>query len=516
MAADEVTDGTLGSVKVAYGKIMDGTIDGTNKLVVGSGGALEAQGDAAHDAAVAGNPVLVGYEAKDQDGAALPNAVSAEGDVVRAAASLSGVQYVMPVTEDGSAVATVNAAQSGTWNVTNVSGTVSLPTGAATSAKQDTQTTAQQAIQTSVELIDDTIVADDAAFTPATTKVMMAGFEFDDTTPDSVNEGDAGAARMSANRNVYTTIRDAAGNERGANVNASNQLSVSVDNTVTVGSHAVTNAGTFVVQENGAALTALQLIDDPVFADDAAFTVATSKVNVIGGVATADAVDAGDAGALAIDTARNLKVIAASNSGVDIGDVTINNASGGSAVNIQDGGNTITVDNGGTFAVQATAVGTVADDSTTPGAPVMIGGQAKETDGTDPGSVSAEDDVARVYTDRNRRLLVNTFHPNLWTVNDNQSAAQSNTVLKSAPGASLSLYITDVMISNGATAGDVRLVEDPAGTPVIKVPKIYLAINGGAVLHFETPIRLTANKALGYTSTTVTTHSVLVNGFIAP
>jgi hypothetical protein len=32
------------------------------------------------------------------------------------------------------------------------------------------------------------------------------------------------------------------------------------------------------------------------------------------------------------------------NSGVDIGDVTINNASGGSAVNIQDGGNSITVD----------------------------------------------------------------------------------------------------------------------------------------------------------------------------
>ena len=30
----------------------------------------------------------------------------------------------------------VSAAQSGTWNVTNVSGTVSLPTGAATSAKQ--------------------------------------------------------------------------------------------------------------------------------------------------------------------------------------------------------------------------------------------------------------------------------------------------------------------------------------------------------------------------------------------
>ncbi len=45
-------------------------------------------------------------------------------------------------------------------------------------------------------------------------------------------------------------------------------------------------------------------------------------------------------------------VTLASNSGIDVGDVTINNASGASAVNIQDGGNTITVDNGGTFAVQ--------------------------------------------------------------------------------------------------------------------------------------------------------------------
>jgi hypothetical protein len=37
-----------------------------------------------------------------------------------------------------------------------------------------------------------------------------------------------------------------------------------------VPSHAVTNAGTFVVQENGAALTALQLIDNVVLAEDAA------------------------------------------------------------------------------------------------------------------------------------------------------------------------------------------------------------------------------------------------------
>jgi hypothetical protein len=54
------------------------------------------------------------------------------------------------------------------------------------------------------------------------------------------------------------------------------------------------------VSELGAGLTALQLIDDTVFADDAALTVGTSKVTVAGGVAVAhgtnpDAADALDA-----------------------------------------------------------------------------------------------------------------------------------------------------------------------------------------------------------------------------
>lgn len=47
---------------------------------------------------------------------------------------------------------------------------------------------------------------------------------------------------------------------------------------------AVTNAGTFATQVDGAALTALQLLDDPVFADDAAFTLGSSKVAMAGAV----------------------------------------------------------------------------------------------------------------------------------------------------------------------------------------------------------------------------------------
>lgn len=74
-------------------------------------------------------------------------------------------------------------------------------------------------------------------------------------------------------------------------------------------SHAVTNAGTFVTQVDGSALAALQLIDDPVFADDAAYTIGTSKVMVAGGVvddASTDAADEGDAAAIRVTTARQV------------------------------------------------------------------------------------------------------------------------------------------------------------------------------------------------------------------
>lgn len=93
-----------------------------------------------------------------------------------------------------------------------------------------------------------TAMVDDAAFTPATTSGTPAFFLFDDVSPDSVNEGDGGIGRMSANRNQYVTLRDAAGNERGLNIDASGNLTANITGTVTVGAHAVTNAGTFATQ----------------------------------------------------------------------------------------------------------------------------------------------------------------------------------------------------------------------------------------------------------------------------
>ena len=47
-------------------------------------------------------------------------------------------------------------------------------------------------------------LADDAAFTPGTSLVAPAGFFADETAPDSVDEGDVGAARMTLDRKVRT------------------------------------------------------------------------------------------------------------------------------------------------------------------------------------------------------------------------------------------------------------------------------------------------------------------------
>jgi hypothetical protein len=170
---------------------------------------------------------------------------------------------------------------------------------------------------TALQLIDDAVYVDDADWTNDTSKHLLVGGLYQ-STPQTVTDGDVAPFNITANGALHTAVQGTvavtqSGTWDEVGINDSGN-SITVD-----------NGGTFAVQVDGAALTALQLIDNTIFVDDAAYTVGTSSVSVIGGVATSDTVDSGDAGALAIDTSRNLKVIAAANSGVDIGDVTINN-----------------------------------------------------------------------------------------------------------------------------------------------------------------------------------------------
>lgn len=282
--------------------------------------------------------------------------------------------------------------------------------GLLTTIDADTGTilTSNAAIQTAVELLDNSVVVlGTATYTEATSSGLAIGAvrrDADTTLVGTTNEW--GPLQMDANGRLKVEAF------------SGETLPVSL---ASVPSHAVTNAGTFAVQVDGNALTALQLIDDSIFADDAAVTLGTSKANLIAGVAVA-------------------------------------------------------------------------------------------MDGTDPTAVSAEGDAAALRTDPNRLLLVNQTHPRFWHVSADYASAQTNASVKAAPGASLSLYVTDIQISNGATAGNITLLDGSGGTVLYE---LYPAINGGAVLSLRNPIKLTANTALVITSTTVTTHSVFVSGYIA-
>lgn len=162
-----------------------------------------------------------------------PSAVSA-GDAVGIWIDLNGRIQIGDgggsLTVDG----TVGATQSGTWNIGTVStitnvvhiddngGSVTVDGGVTCNAGTNLNTSAlatsanQSTMITALQLIDDPVITDDAAFTPATNKVSMAGFEADETATDSVDEGDAGAARMTLDRKqIIALYAHAAGGADG-------------------------------------------------------------------------------------------------------------------------------------------------------------------------------------------------------------------------------------------------------------------------------------------------------------
>jgi hypothetical protein len=137
--------------------------------------------------------------------------------------------------------------------------------------------------------------------------------------------------------------------------------------------------------------------------------------------------------------------------------------------------------------------------------------KAYELDGTEPWTAVAEWDRANGISDKYGRQYVVTAHPRFFHVSADYASAQTNATVRAAPWAWVALYITDIMISNGATAWNITLLDWSGGTVLFE---IYPAINWGATMNLSNPIKLTDNTALVITSTTVTTHSVFISWFI--
>jgi len=215
------------------------------------------------------------------------------------------------------------------------------------------------------------------------------------------------------------------------------------------------------------------------------------------------------AGAITVDWAGTAPPIGAGTEATALR-VTLATDSTG-VISVDDNGGTLTVD--GTVTASNTA-GDIAHDSGDSGNPVKVGGKAVNMDGTTPGTAVAEADRANFITDLYGRQCVETVHPCFGKATANYGSAQTNTEVVATPGASLSLYITDVILSTD-TAGNIKLVEDTASAVDI-LELMYFAANGGMVSNFRTPIKLTANKNLGITSSMAGNHSITVCYYIAP
>lgn len=131
-----------GTATPAWPRMLAAAIVGTETT---QSGALSVGGMVVHDAVDTATigPLKVGGYAK----ATAPTVVSADADIVNAWFALNGALHVIPTGGGGLAG-----------------------------------------------------IADDAAFTPATSGVVMGGFFADETATDSVDEGDGGAARMTLDR----------------------------------------------------------------------------------------------------------------------------------------------------------------------------------------------------------------------------------------------------------------------------------------------------------------------------
>jgi hypothetical protein len=206
---------------------------------------VEVAGSTAHDAALGSGASQYGVLGAGYASATAPADVSADGDLVRSWHLRNGAQATV-ITAAGALIGG-DATNGLDVDVTRVSGNVTV-VGTGTFAVQDSEK-----------------VADNAAFTDGTTKVLPVGFILDETAGTALTENDAGAARMDSKRAQVLVIEDETTRGRRATVTASNALKVDGSAVTQPISGTVTaNAGTGTFTVAGAAAQDAAISGNPV------------------------------------------------------------------------------------------------------------------------------------------------------------------------------------------------------------------------------------------------------------
>ncbi len=117
-----------------------------------------------------------------------------------------------------------------------------------------TSTTITGDALTALQLLDDTIFTDDAAFTVTASKVSAIGFMADETSTDSVDEGDIGIPRMTLDRRpIVTLISNAPGGWDSANMTTGDTFTALTNSAQAIKASAGTFGGYYIYNPNSAA-----------------------------------------------------------------------------------------------------------------------------------------------------------------------------------------------------------------------------------------------------------------------
>lgn len=241
VASDDIAGVQFQRVKIVVGAdgVNDGDVASGNPLPVAQATAAslnaEVQGDVAHDAPAAGNPVLLGAYAK----AAAPTDVSADADAVRLwalrngalAVNLTAAGALMPGDATNGLdvdITRLPALVAGTANIGDVDVlTVPAPLSTTGGGTEATALRVTLANDSTGIVRDSTAVVDNGGgFADGTSRVLPAGYLFDEVAGTALTENDIGAARINANRAQVGVLEDGATRARYATVTASNALKV--------------------------------------------------------------------------------------------------------------------------------------------------------------------------------------------------------------------------------------------------------------------------------------------------
>lgn len=370
------------------------------------------------------------------------------------------------LTVDNGGTFAVQAAQSGAWNITNISGTVSLPTGAATAAKQPALGTAGTA---SADVITVQGIASMTALKVDGSAVAQPVTDNSGSLTVDAPVGTPVFVRLSDGSSAIATLPVSLA--AGATAIAKAEDVASADADVGVPAMAVRKATPANTSGTDGDYEMLQMSAGRLWTSSTIDAALPAGTNAIGKLA--------------------------SNTGVTIGAVEIAAAQTLATVTTVS-----TVTGGG-----------IAHDGADSGNPIKVGARAALTLSDD--TMVANADRTDLVSDADGALIVRNQFPlgDLISERVTDTGGSSTAFTNFGATASTRSYVTAIAVYNSsATAGTVDFRDGAAGSVLWTMP---LPAGGGSVMASDVPFfRTSTNTALAYdVSGALTTVTISIAGF---